>query len=157
MRCLLFIAEPTGATYEALVDFCCALSSRMIFVVRDTHPNIEAALDVLRPDLISIERVRRWPGTELLYGGEATAYRHRVTPHLRSVLKAQVTSLFEWNGFLPEDPCFFRDDETVLLTTISHEKEAYLVLSDEEWMALSRDYSALALLLRDEADAAMSS
>jgi hypothetical protein len=151
MNCYVLSEEPSGPTYDALIDFCCSTAARMMFVVQDPHPSIEQKLDCFRPDFINEERVREWPGT-ILHGGEATAYWHAVTPRLQQSLKAQATRLFEWVEYMPEDPCFFRVNGQVLLVTTSHERDAYLMLTDEERMIIQQTFPALAAILREEGE-----
>jgi hypothetical protein len=149
MKCYVFSAEPSGPTYDALIDFCCSAAARMMFVVQDPHPSIEQKLTHFRSDFINEERVREWPGT-ILHDGEATAYWHTVTPRLQQTLKAQADRLFAWVGYMPEDPCFFRVDGQVLLVTTSHERDAYLMLTDAEHMMIQQTFPALAAILREE-------
>jgi hypothetical protein len=124
----------------------------MMFVVQEPHPSIDQKLDHFRSDLINEERLHEWPGTILLHRGEATAYWHTVTPRLQQTLKAQAGRLFEWVGYMPEDPCFFRANGQVLLGTTSHERDAYLILTDEEQVMIQQSFPALAAILREEGE-----
>ncbi len=151
MKCYVFSAEPSGPTYDALIDFCCSTAVRMMFVVQDPHPSIDQTLNHFRSDFVNEERLREWPGTILL-GEEAVAYWHTVTPHLQQTLKAQAARLFEWVGYMPEDPCFFRANGQVLLGTTSHEREAFLILTDEEHVIIQQSFPALAAILREEGE-----
>ena len=121
-------------------------------VVREPAPAIEEALRQLRPDFLKEEQVHEWPGTILLYGGQATAHWYAVSPRLRENLKALADGLFGWVGYKPEDPCFFRANGQVLLVTTSHEREAYMLLTEKEFEALQRDYPGLAAILGEEGE-----
>ncbi len=121
----------------------------MILVVRDPHPSIEVTLSRLHPDFARVERADSWPGTTL-YGDHATLYFYFVTPRFRENLKSLAAGLFEWVGLKPEDPCFFRADGQVLLVTTSHERDAYLLLTEEEHDELQQRFPALASILVEE-------
>jgi hypothetical protein len=123
----------------------------MMFVVQDPHPSIDQKLAHFKADFINEELIRQWPGTILL-AKEATAYWHTVTPHLQQTLKAQAARLFEWVGYMPEDPCFFRMNGQTLLVTTSHERNAYMILTDEEHAIIQQMFPALAAILQEEGD-----
>lgn len=151
MKCFVFSAEPAGPEYRALVDFCCSVATRMMMVVPDPRHESEATLSRLHCDFAREERAKKWPGTTLL-GGEATLYFYFVTPRLQENLKSLATHLFEWVGFMPEDPCFFRADGQVLLVTTSHEGDAYLLLTEQEHHELQQTFPALASILVEEGE-----
>lgn len=152
MKCLVFMDEPIGPIYCALLDYCCSVAASMMIVVRESAPTIERALAELRPDFLRAERVHEWPGTVLLCGGEATAHWYAVSPRLRENLKALASGLFEWVGAKPEDPCFFRADGQVLLVTTAHERDAYMLLTEQEHEALVRQFPDLAAILCEEGE-----
>jgi hypothetical protein len=68
-------------------------------------------------------------------------------------MKELASGLFQWVGYAPEDPCFFRADGEVLLVTTSHERDAYLMLSEEEYQGLRLRFPDLASLLHLEGEA----
>ena len=128
--CYVFAEEPSGPAYGELVDFCCMVASTMLLVVRDPQldpgESIQATLDQLSPFLAGKRLTGEWPGTVLL-GDEANEYRYRVNDHLRRLLRNRCDRLFGWlHPDTPEDPCFFRAEDDVVLVTTSHEKEPRL-------------------------------
>ena len=154
MECFVFAAEPSGTAYEELIDFCCSAGSTMLLVVRDPQrdpgESIKAILNALSPYLVEESLATQWPGTMLL-ADEAAVYRYRINEELRKLLRRQRVSLFDWtHPDAPEDPCFFRSNGDMLLTTISHENDAYLMLSPGEFESLRERYPALGALLRKE-------
>jgi hypothetical protein len=154
MKCYVFVSEPAGSEYADLIDFCCSLASKMILVVRDPQIRpgdaIRQRLAKLQPYRIEALRSREWPGT-ILYEDEAAVYWHHVTPGLQQCMKELASHLFEWvHPDAPEDPCFFRDDGQVVLVTISHERDAYLMLTEAEFVALEERFPGLAAILRKE-------
>jgi hypothetical protein len=148
--CYVFEMAPSGIVYEELLEFCCSVASAMTLAVRDRSPKIEETLERLRPALLREERVHAWPGTTLLFGGEATLYWYRVTSALRQMLSDVSTDLYQWVNFMPEDPCFFRPDGQVVLTTVAHECDAFLMITEEEYILIQEKFPRLALLLRRE-------
>jgi hypothetical protein len=152
MRCFVFQEEPVGVEYCSLLDFCCSAAAELMLVVQWPSPVIDEVLRKLLPDLLRTEEVDEWPGTRL-YGGRATVYRYAVTSRLCEMLKALAGGLFEWVAVGPEDPCFFRKNGQVLLVTTSHERDAYMYLTEAEHETLERDFPNLASRLRVEGGA----
>jgi hypothetical protein len=135
------LVEPTGETYRQLLlcalDYC----SHLLLVVRHTarlSPDGEEILNRLQPFLATVTEQSEWPGTRLI-GHAATVYRCGVTRDALFVLVDAASGLFSWRQpDRPEDPCLLRQDGTVWLATISHERDGYLLLSPEEHGVLLR-------------------
>jgi hypothetical protein len=154
MECYVFTAEPSGSAYAQLIDFCCSLSSTMLLVVRDPQlgpgESIKSRLTMLNPFLSECARAKEWPGT-VLYADEATVYRYGISEGLQNLLKQQEARLFGWiHPDAPEDPCFLRKSGDVLLVTVSHERDAYLLLTPEEFEILRHQFPPLASMLQKE-------
>ena len=63
----------------------------------------------------------------------ATIYTYRLDPVLLAEFQTAAPRLYQWvQPGLPEDPCFLRSDASPMLVTIAHERDAYLVVSQEE-------------------------
>jgi hypothetical protein len=93
---------------------------------------------------------KEWPGT-VLYADEATVYRYSSGEGLQKWMKQQAASLFSWiHPDAPEDPCFLRRNGDALLVTISHEREAYMLLSADEIQIARRGLPELASILQKE-------
>lgn len=156
MNCYVFTTEPDGVAYAELVELCCCLTSKFILVVRDPQidpgARIEQHLARLSDHRVQSVRANEWPGTILL-GHEALVHWHRVEPGVREALQEIASHLFEWvHPAFPEDPCFFRADGSALLVTTSHERDAYLLLTEHEHRALTERAPAVAAILRLEGD-----
>ncbi|WP_437678723.1 hypothetical protein [Sorangium sp. So ce131] len=154
MDCYVFTDEPRGSVYGELMDFCCSIASTMLLVVRDPQidpgASIKAKLALLSPFLVDCAKESEWPGT-VLYADEATVYRYSPGEGLQGLLMQQAAGLFSWvHPDAPEDLCFLRRDGGVLLVTISHEREAYMLLSSAEFEALQRQFPELASMLQKE-------
>jgi hypothetical protein len=153
-NCYVFTTEPEGASYVELVAFCCSLASKMILVKRDPDigpgAGISEKLAQLSEFQIGVALAREWPGTTL-YGHEALIYSYRVAPGLSNVLQVLASHLFAWmHPEAPEDMCFFRESDRVLLVTTSHEADAYLYLSAGEFQNLTTRAPHMAAILRLE-------
>ncbi|WP_231864420.1 MULTISPECIES: hypothetical protein [Sorangium] len=154
MDCYVFTDEPGGVVYGQLVEFCCMIAPTMLLVVRDPQldpgDSIKSQLDLLSPFLLDASREKEWPGT-VLYADEATVYRYSAGEGLLERMKQQAASLFSWiHPAAPEDPCFLRRSGDVLLVTISHEREAYMLLSEDEMQIARRGFPELASILQKE-------
>jgi hypothetical protein len=86
-----------------------------------------------------------WPGTKLV-GHSARVHWYRVTPELIATLKGKVRSLYEWVlPDLPEDLAFYWPDGSPLLGTSSHERFAFVNLSEEEFDEFNQEVPDLRL------------
>ena len=152
--CYVFAAEPGGLNYMQLIDACCALGTKMSVVVRDPKATqglpIERTLRRLSEFRSGDALVREWPGTILL-ADYARIYWHTVGPGLAECLQELASNLFEWvHPEFPEDVCFYRADDSPILVTISHEKEAYLLLKDADLRVLRARTPQLASCIKYE-------
>jgi hypothetical protein len=127
----------------------------MILVVRDPRKDPG---DAIKQKLARLEEwrtetvlAREWPGT-VLHAHDATVHWYQVTAGLERAMKELASRLYAWAhpGGAPEDPCFFRADGQVVLGTIAHEHDAYLMLTEPEVLLLQERFPDLASLLRKE-------
>ena len=143
-----FAREPTGSAYRSLVDFGLAHSAFVSCVVRRDLGLGSRGQSVLRkpePSLVERGVTRAWPGTELL-GGTALLHTFSFDESVAGVLRRSVHGLYDWQQpELPEDLAFLRDTGPPLLTSISHEHDGFLTLSDDE----RADLDALAPMLAE--------
>jgi hypothetical protein len=154
MECYVFTSEPVGSSYFQLLDYCCSVAAEVILVVRDPDMDpgdpIKRELAGLSQYLLGCDRAKEWPGTVLL-SDEATVYRYRVSDDLCAHLKKQKTGLFQWiHPEAPEDLCFMRENGNAILVTISHERDAYLLLTADELHVIQSQFSMLGTILRKE-------
>lgn len=124
-----------------------------ILVVRhsiDVNDSAQAALNRLEPFLIQREERSEWPGTQL-FDDTAEVSTFKLSPATATVLAETAESLFSWTQpELPEDLCLFREDGEPWLITITHEKDAYMVLSPDERAALIESIPSLRLAPNQE-------
>jgi hypothetical protein len=147
-RVFNFINEPRGDVLRRLMGAVAALSTSSILVIRDELGLSDTAmslLSALEPHLVERQRSSSWPGTSLL-DEKATVIRFLHSAVLDQLLSA-AEGLYEWQQpSLPEDLAFLRDDGTALLASISHEQDAFLEVSDDEYQALVQQVPELSQL-----------
>ena len=135
------INEPRGNLLRRLLRAVAEHSSSAILVLRDDLGVSDTAislLSALEPHVIERRRSASWPGTTLL-NEEATTIRFRPIAPVLDQLLSVAEGLYEWQQpALPEDLAFLREDGTALLASISHERDAFLDLDDDEYRALIR-------------------
>jgi len=159
MECFVFSVPPKGRVYLELVQFGCSVASKLLLVVRDPQidpgEGIRGALLTLQPYLIKSGVASQWPGTILLSADMATLYWYRIAEGLEPLLLHMQSDLFEWlHPQAPEDPCFCRHDDEPVLVTISHEHDAYLLLSEPEIALMRSRFPVLAAAVRWEGSTA---
>lgn len=130
------LEEPTDSSYDALLEFCGQHATECSLVCRDDLLPAQTAADFLTAasgHLVGSADQASWPGTKL---SEATALviQYRVTVELIALLKRSARGLYGWRAdrSLPEDLAFYRGDRSVLMGSISHERDSWLELSVEE-------------------------
>lgn len=144
------VRQPTGETYQMLIDALAANAAEAVLVVRDDL-GLSRKAERLLQDLLGrggrSERASRWPGTEL---SDSDAELVRVPPDqdVVRILRKSVSGLYEWlQPDWPEDLCFLRADGSTVLGTISHESDAFLELSVDEYESLVRSVPGLSEFL----------
>jgi len=127
--------EPRGTEYVELLRTLSRYCQYALLVVRRDLPLSSYGHETLREleqDIMMKEERQEWPGTRLL-NDSATVYLMRLTANSLGVLCNRASRLYEWEQpFLPEDLCLMRSVSEPMLVSISHEKDAYLLLSEDE-------------------------
>jgi hypothetical protein len=91
-----------------------------------------------------MEQLSEWPGTKLL-SGTARVYSFDFDNDVAGLLRRAASGLFDWQQpLLPEDLALLRDDGSPWLTTIAHEHDAFLSLSEDEIGKLAVECGELA-------------
>lgn len=145
------VNEPKGELLCQLINAVAQLSSYVTMVVRDRSGLGErgtAIISKLRPYLIEQTRSSSWPGT-ILRNEEATVFRFSCEKGVLEELTRASDGLYSWQQpEFPEDLSFSRKDGTVVLASICHEHDAYLEITDEEYLSLIRSVPGLSSILR---------
>lgn len=149
-------AEPRGTIYRGIFQAAREHCESALLVVRNgiaISPRGTEVLRRLRPWEISCEDRADWPGT-LLIGDTARVYRFSMNHAVYGILTEVTDALFDWEQpSLPEDPCFQSPNGEPWLTTISHERDAYLDLTADEHDELLRRIPTLQdMMVLEESD-----
>jgi hypothetical protein len=146
-----FASEPAGKTYSLLLSSAVGLCKRTLLVVRPDLGLSSAGADLLerlRPHGLRAHARSSWPGTVLVQGS-ASVHESAFNATVARTLHSAAQRLFQWRQpELPEDLCLLREDGSPWLTTIAHEQEAYLSLSDAELEKLNRRFPEFTSTLR---------
>jgi hypothetical protein len=126
-----FDSDLTGAEYLSFLEMMLSSHARFSLVWRDQLTFNEKA-SAVRSDLKRFEvdhrRKDRWPGTRLL-GKAGKALIVNYSARLEAIPQLAVPgSLFSWlSPNFPEDLAFYDENGVCTFTSVSHEKEAYIL------------------------------
>lgn len=128
-----------GIQYVGLLHFVAERSSEFYLIDPGRiAANGQSPVASLQSYLIRQRNVDEWPGTRLGDGTGRDALRSDFAVSVQSLealLRVKV-DLYGWSGDtrppLPEDLGFVRADGTVVLATISHERDAWLELKEND-------------------------
>jgi hypothetical protein len=88
--------------------------------------------------VIDVREQSEWPGTRL-FGHTASVTHFDLNDESVALLKSVSNSIFGWRTpKLPEDLCLLREDESVWLGSISHERDAWLEVTESELAAIRK-------------------
>src|SRR5437016_3150195 len=136
------IVEPRGETYTALVRAACAKGTVGGLVVqnfRSWDASFANLMSELAGHTLSVEETSEWPGTVQGGGNKGSLqgyprlHKFSLNQDTLHLLTIYASGLYDWlHPRLPEDLCFFDRNERAWMTTISHERDAYLTLTRSE-------------------------
>lgn len=110
------------------------------------EPGARTMLDALRPECRDENEVSAWPGTTLL--GATAIIRHYGINDRSTAVLATVDGLFDWRQPARlEDLILWRSEGDPWLVSTSHEQDAFLRLTLDEWADLRRREPHLAAIL----------
>ena len=145
--------EPAGDRYRQLIDVGLRHGDKLLLVLRNELRLGDRGAEVLaklKRHLIEITHESEWPGTELV-GHTAVVHRFRFDFTSAEVLKESANRLYEWvQPERPEDLCILRSDGSPWLVSITHERWAHLMLTEDEAEEFKREAPLLAKSLRDD-------
>lgn len=124
-----------GKDYEELIRLCCKYSAVFSAIVQTPAMKIAEDIEkfrIDRPASIKFKHIEY----VCIDNVEPDARFYRVCPELCDFLINNANSIFQWiNGWgfaNPEDPTFYREDGSVLFTSVIHEGEVFLLPRDDE-------------------------
>lgn len=126
----------TQEEYNKIIEIAGGYCDRFYFVVSNTMQILESinhVIDLLKPFVADIKKVKEWPGTVIYSEGHALLHTYYLNKESEKVLKGIANDLYSWtNPSLPEDLGFIRKDGSPWFVSITHEKDCYMELVDEE-------------------------
>lgn len=127
--------EPESQFYCKILDYALNHVRVGILVVRSDMPLSAHGADViqqLKPFTQRSVVSDEWPGTKLL-NGSAVVHCWAYNEETVAILKQFSNRLYQWQQpEYPEDLCLMRSYNEPWLVSISHERDAYLVLDEVE-------------------------
>lgn len=149
-----FLEEPKNSLYQQLITLGSQICREAVLVVRQSNPLDDSGLRFLHhiaPFLKSKTQLKEWPGTRLIVG-YAWVHYYNLTPEFIKALLNSTNNLYDWlQPKLPEDLCLIRPDQEPWLVTISHEKDGYLYLTENELNEFLSKWPSIGTLLQIDA------
>lgn len=150
-----FIREPRAEAYVGLISVLATMAHRALLVERVLHTHDGVVFGGFSPEgerlhlrihpWCAVEEERsEWPGTQLWGGATALVREYALSSEVISALQTTVEGLYEWQGGLPEDLAFLRQDGEDMMFAISHENEAGVTLYPEERDRLLQECPSIA-------------
>jgi hypothetical protein len=145
----------SGTMYHELLSYAMGVCSQALLVVR--HPpslpldgHGAEVLERLHPFLLRKIESSEWPGTKL-FNHTASVFYYNFNSSCTSVIGNAADSLFSWlQPNLPEDLCLLKADGEPWLVSISHEKDGYLNMTDDEKRSLVNALPWIGPILKGE-------
>jgi hypothetical protein len=153
-----FAQEPRAGVYRRLISVLAPMAHRALLVERILHTNDGVVFGGFSPEgerlhlrihpWCAVEEERsEWPGTQLLGGATALVREYALSSEVISALQTTVEGLYEWQGGLPEDLAFLRENGEPMMFAISHENDGGVTLHPEERERLLRECPEIASCL----------
>jgi hypothetical protein len=134
--------EPREKSYFRLLDLALEFCDKMVLVQRNSISlsfSGNQLIQKLNGFLIEQKSSSEWPGTELL-DEKAVVRIFKFNPDSLEILKLFACGLYDWvQPELLEDLCLLRFDGTPWLVSISHEKDGYFELTENEKIRLLKE------------------
>jgi hypothetical protein len=148
-----FTAEPPAAVLAGLLRASVGIASELGLVLQSPRVRLRPAgtrlLAQLAPYHIRSEEIVEWPGTRNLGGFRSLRHLYRADAGAVEAVIATCGQLYAWeNPELPEDIHLLRADGSVLMGSTTQERDAWLVLDDDEHRRLRDAVGGLDELLR---------
>jgi hypothetical protein len=145
-----FTEEPRGERYRTLIAYAPRLCSEAQLVIRDgigLSSDAGAIIESLKPWLLEQRQTSEWSGTKL-HNRTAALFRYELCPDTLLLLSHSVGGLYEWvQPQRPEDLALLLPDGTPWLTSIAHERDAYLTMTTDQAAVLFSECVDLSRLL----------
>lgn len=129
--------EVMNKKYKEFINVSTNFCDYFMFVVRRdvTELNLQEISKVIKlfeKFLVNTTETDEWPGTKLI-NNTALVYLFELNDESANQLIQIAESFDDWiHPIFPEDLCFLRTRTNEFLTVITHERDAYFILSEDE-------------------------
>jgi hypothetical protein len=142
--------DQIGVDFKNLLESTKKYASFFGFVIQEdlgVDTNCQNVIEELRDYKIKESMESSWPGTKLSGSKKARVYCFNCNSDSLSVLHKFSSSFHEWiQPKLPEDLFFLRKDKSAWFVNISHEKDSYFNLDENELENLLVDLPQLSFI-----------
>lgn len=142
-----FIEEPAADLLRSLLIEASEFATTCGFVVQADFPTNQRATRLatgLHSYLKTSKEVASWPGTQLYGERRATHYEYAFSQHVAGLLLEAANGLYDWVApDLPEDLHLLRQDGSVFLGSVAHERDAWLEAEGDEFARLAQNVPGL--------------
>jgi hypothetical protein len=143
-----FTEEPAADLLRSLLIEASEFVTTCGFVVQTDFPTTNQRATRLATELHSYlkttEEVASWPGTQLYGEKRAIGYEYTFSQHVAGLLLEAADGLYDWVApDLPEDLHLLRQDGSVFLGSVAHERDAWLEAEQEEFARLAQSVLGL--------------
>lgn len=140
--------NPTGTTYNALIQTLCDHSDSFYFITRAEFKYDEAVLAQFAPHVLHTYKTQKWETTTIT-GKAATAYVIEANADTCALLQQHASSLYDWVApKLPEDLTFTKNDFH-WFTCCTHEKFAMFSIRSAHYEQIMLNVDGLSVEKRD--------
>jgi hypothetical protein len=142
-----FTEEPAADLLRSLLIEASEIATTCGFVVQADFPTNQRATRLateLHPYLTTTEEVTSWPGTQLYGEKRAIRYEYTFSQYVTGLLLEAADGLYDWVApDLPEDLHLLRQDGSVFLGSVAHERDAWLETEEDEFARLAQSVPRL--------------
>ena len=146
------MSEPSGPLLTDILSWAMSFATQLGVVVHSGRVKLDqkaiAFFEAVDPYLLHSCEVNEWPGTRLIGARLGIVRIYALTPEFAEIFKNTGDALYMWvNPYLPEDPHLLRADGSVLLGTVTQERDGWMELSEDEFSSLVREVPWMATVL----------
>lgn len=148
-------SEPSGPELRNILYWAANLATQLGVVVHSSRVKLQSKgtgfFNEVGPYLIDSYETNEWPGTRLVGSRLGIVRTYSLTRECADIFLNTSDRLYMWvNPYLPEDPHLLRADGSVLLGTITQERDCWMELHKDEYSSLVRDVPWTARALKPQ-------
>jgi len=142
--------EPSPGAFEDILDYGlqhCRFALMVIQPLKRMTPQVEAILKRLEPDLVEKKVSNKWPGTKLT-AGQGFVHKYKLEQPFVEKVKKINGHLYGWlQPNYPEDLCLLTENDEPWFVSITHGKDSYFSLPEDEKNTLIQSIPELGRIL----------